>query len=269
MPPSGRRPKYTTVPWIDRLYDALVATVLIVEDDPVLQQVMRRHLSAAGFAVETVDDGDRALRKLRFEKPDLVVLDLMIPGTDGWALLDQVRAEGDETPIIVLSARSAEFDKVHVLERGADDYMTKPASMRELVARVKTNVRRSRIVPSASSDELIEVDGLQIDGKRQRVLVQQPGDGTDPAGWSDAGLTVKEFRLLWTLACSPGRAMSRDELQQRVWGVPYRPRDRSVDVCVRRIREKVDQRSVGTAYIQTHYGIGYRFEPQPRADEDA
>ena len=244
-----------------------MATVLIVEDDPVLQQVMRRHLSAAGFAVETVDDGDRALRKLRFEKPDLVVLDLMIPGTDGWALLDQVRAEGDETPIIVLSARSAEFDKVHVLERGADDYMTKPASMRELVARVKTNVRRARIVPSTSGDEVIDVAGLQIDGKRQRALVQLPGDGADPTGWSDAGLTVKEFRLLWTLACSPGRAMSRDELQQRVWGVPYRPRDRSVDVCVRRIREKVDQRSDGTDYIQTHYGIGYRFEPQPRAGE--
>ena len=238
--------------------------MLIVEDDPVLQQVMRRHLSAAGFAVETVEDGDRALRKLRFERPDIVVLDLMIPGTDGWALLDQVRAEGDETPIIVLSARSAEFDKVHVLERGADDYMTKPASMRELVARVKTNVRRARIAPTASSDELIEVEGLQVDGRRQRALLRLAGDGDDPAGWTDPGLTVKEFRLLWTLACSPGKAMSRDELQQRVWGIPYRPRDRSVDVCVRRIREKIDQRSAGTAYIQTHYGIGYRFEPQPR-----
>jgi DNA-binding response OmpR family regulator len=246
-----------------------VATVLIVEDDPVLQQVMRRHLSAAGFSVETVDDGDRALRKLRFEKPDLVVLDLMIPGTDGWALLDQVRAEGDETPIIVLSARSAEFDKVHVLERGADDYMTKPASMRELVARVKTNVRRSKIAPSASAEELIDVEGLQIDPNRQRALVRLEGDGDDRSRWADAGLTVKEFRLLWTLACSPGRAMSRDELQQRVWGIPYRPRDRSVDVCVRRIREKVDQRSAATTYIQTHYGIGYRFEPQPRVAADA
>jgi DNA-binding response OmpR family regulator len=245
-----------------------VATVLIVEDDPVLQQVMRRHLSAAGFAVETVDDGDRALRKLRFEKPDLVVLDLMIPGTDGWALLDQVRAEGDETPIIVLSARSAEFDKVHVLERGADDYMTKPASMRELVARVKTNVRRARIAPSASGDELIQVEGLQVDGRRQRALLRLPDDDDDPAGWSDAGLTVKEFRLLWTLATSTGRAMRRDELQQRVWGVPYRPRDRSVDVCVRKLREKLDRRS-SFAYLHTHYGVGYRFGAELRGSDAA
>jgi two-component system response regulator VicR len=169
----------------------------------------------------------------------------------------------------VLSARSAEFDKVHVLERGADDYMTKPASMRELVARVKTNVRRSKIAPSASAEELIDVEGLQIDPNRQRALVRLEGDGDDRSRWADAGLTVKEFRLLWTLACSPGRAMSRDELQQRVWGIPYRPRDRSVDVCVRRIREKVDQRSAATTYIQTHYGIGYRFEPQPRVAADA
>jgi DNA-binding response OmpR family regulator len=147
--------------------------------------------------------------------------------------------------------------------------MTKPASMRELVARVKTNVRRSKIAPSASAEELIDVEGLQIDPNRQRALVRLQGDGDDRSRWADAGLTVKEFRLLWTLACSPGRAMSRDELQQRVWGIPYRPRDRSVDVCVRRIREKVDQRSAATTYIQTHYGIGYRFEPQPRVAADA
>ena len=141
---------------------------------------MRRHLVAAGFDVETVDDGDRALRKMHFERPDVVVLDLMIPGTDGWALLEQVRAEGDTTPIIVLSARSAEFDKVHVLERGADDYMTKPASMHELVARVKTNVRRARIAPSATAGEVIEVPGLRVDPMRQRAVVQLAGDGDRP-----------------------------------------------------------------------------------------
>jgi DNA-binding response OmpR family regulator len=260
---SGRL-QYTTAGGLARRYDGAVATVLIVEDDPVLQQVMRRHLSAAGFDVETVADGDRALRKLRFERPDLVILDLMIPGTDGWALLDRVRAEGDTTPIIVLSARSAEFDKVHVLERGADDYMTKPASMHELVARVKTNVRRAKIVPTATAAEAIQVAGLRVDPMRQRAVVRLAGDGEAHDSWTDAALTVKEFRLLWTLACSPGRAMSRDELQQRVWGVPYRPRDRSVDVCVRKIREKIDERSPATTYIQTHYGIGYRFEPTPR-----
>ena len=213
--------------------------------------------------METVDDGDRALRKLRFERPDVVILDLMIPGTDGWALLEQVRAEGDATPIIVLSARSAEFDKVHVLERGADDYMTKPASMHELVARVKTNVRRAKIAPSATAGEVIDVPAC---GSTR--CASAPSCAWRATAmhrhWTDAALTVKEFRLLWTLACSPGRAMSRDELQQRVWGVPYRPRDRSVDVCVRKIREKIDERAPATTYIQTHYGIGYRFEPTPR-----
>ncbi len=262
------RLQYTTAGGLARRYDCRVATVLVVEDDPVLQQVMRKHLVAAGFDVETVDDGDRALRKMHFERPDVVILDLMIPGTDGWALLEQVRAEGDTTPIIVLSARSAEFDKVHVLERGADDYMTKPASMHELVARVKTNVRRAKIAPSATAGEVIDVPGLRVDPMRQRAVVQLAGDGDGPDTWTDAALTVKEFRLLWTLACSPGRAMSRDELQQRVWGIPYRPRDRSVDVCVRKIREKIDERSPATTYIQTHYGIGYRFEPLP-ADAEA
>jgi DNA-binding response OmpR family regulator len=234
-----------------------VPTVLIVEDDPVLSQIMRRHLTSAGFEVETVEDGDRALRKIRFEHPDVVILDLMIPGTDGWGMIDVLRGEGDTTPIIVLSARSSEHDKVHVLERGADDYLTKPASMRELVARVRAGVRRAGIAPAVTAQDAIAVDGLQLDPLRQRALLELDGE------WVDPHLTVKEFRLLWTLASSPGRAMSRDELQQRVWGVPYRPRDRSVDVCVRKIREKIDERAAGRSYIQTHYGIGYRFEPTP------
>ena len=237
-----------------------MATVLIVEDDPVLAGVMRRHLVQAGFDVEHAADGDRALKKLRFERPDLCVLDLMLPGTDGWNIIEQVRRDGDTVPIIVLSARSAEHDKVHVLERGADDYLVKPASMKELEARVRAAVRRAQIVPAAGGDEPIEVDGLRLDPRLQRAYVRMDGHEAD-GEWPDANLTVKEFRLLWTLACSAGRVMSRDELQQRVWGIPYRPRDRSVDVCVRKIREKIDERLTDRSYIQTHYGIGYRFEP--------
>jgi DNA-binding response OmpR family regulator len=226
---------------------------------------MRRHLGQAGFDVEHADDGDRALRKLRFERPDVCVLDLMLPGTDGWSLIEQVRADGDTVPIIVLSARSAEHDKVHVLERGADDYLVKPASMKELVARVRAAVRRAQIVPSTGGDEPLEVQGLRLDPRLQRAYVRDT-EAADTGEWPDASLTVKEFRLLWTLACSAGRVMSRDELQQRVWGIPYRPRDRSVDVCVRKIREKIDERAPGWSYIQTHYGIGYRFEPTPATD---
>jgi DNA-binding response OmpR family regulator len=221
---------------------------------------MCRHLTEAGFVVDAAADGDRGLRKLRFERPDIVVLDLMIPGLDGWNLIEQVRADGDTTPIVVLSARSAEHDKIGVLERGADDYMVKPASMGELVARVRANVRRSQVPPAPASEEALAFDGLLLDPMRHRALVMVLPD-SDPADWEDAALTVKEFRLLWTLAQSPGRVLYRDELQQRVWGTTYRPRDRTIDVCVRKIREKVDERSPAWTYVQTHYGIGYRFEP--------
>ena len=120
-----------------------MATVLIVEDDEVLAGVMRRHLTQAGHDVEWAADGDRGLRKIRFERPDLCVVDLMLPGTDGWGVIEELRAEGVTIPVIVLSARSSEHDKVHTLGIGADDYLVKPASMRELVARVDAALRRS------------------------------------------------------------------------------------------------------------------------------
>lgn len=243
-----------------------MATVLIVEDDEVLAGVMRRHLAQAGHDVEWAADGDRGLRKLRFERPDVCVVDLMMPGTDGWGVIEQMRAEGVDIPVIVLSARSSEHDKVHTLGIGADDYLVKPASMRELVARVDAALRRSgRSAPPTAAadadDEQIEVPGLRIDFNTHRVLLE-----VAPGTWEDAGLTVREFRLLVTLARAHGKVLSRDELQQRVWGTPHRPRDRIVDVCVRKIREKVDARSPDHTFIQTHYGIGYRFDAEPKVD---
>ena len=162
------------------------------------------------------------------------------------------------TPIIVISARGSEHDKVHALEIGADDYLAKPFGMRELIARVHAALRRSQIapVPPAESDP---VAGLVVDPDQQRAfLVAEDGSRVDTR------LTPTEFRLLWVLAQNSGRAMSRDELQQRVWNVPYRPRDRSVDVCVRKLREKIDRQTTHS-YLQTHYGIGYRFDPAPHA----
>ena len=241
-----------------------MATVLIVEDDEVLAGVMRRHLAQAGHDVEWAADGDRGLRKIRFERPDVCVVDLMMPGTDGWGVIEQMRAEGVDIPVIVLSARSSEHDKVHTLGIGADDYLVKPASMRELVARVEAALRRSgraSAVPvETEDDEAIEAPGIRIDFRTHRALVE-----TGPGTWEDATLTVREFRLLVTLARARGRVLSRDELQQRVWGTPHRPRDRIVDVCVRKIREKLDARSPQYDFIQTHYGVGYRFEPEPKA----
>ncbi len=237
-----------------------MATVLIVEDDEVLAGVMRRHLTKAGHDVEWAADGDRALRKIRFERPDVCVVDLMMPGTDGWGLIEQMRGEGIDTPVIVLSARSSEHDKVHTLGIGADDYLVKPASMRELVARVAVALRRAgrSPVPQPERDEEpIEAPGIRIDFRTHRVLVEDA-----EGAWIDAELTVREFRLLVTLARRRGRVLSRDELQQRVWGTPHRPRDRIVDVCVRKLREKLDARSPTYTFVQTHYGVGYRFEPE-------
>jgi two-component system alkaline phosphatase synthesis response regulator PhoP len=236
-----------------------MARVLLVEDDGVIARSMSAHLRHAGHDVEWVEDGDRALKKLRFDRPDVVVVDLMLPSLDGWALTEQARSEGILTPILVVSARGSEHDKVHALEIGADDYLAKPFGMRELVARVQAALRRSRIAPVVARQGAIDVPGLFIDPDQQRAFL------VDDAGERhDAGLTPTEFRLLWVLAENEGRAMSRDELQQRVWNVPYRPRDRSVDVCVRKLREKVDNRSTHT-YLQTHFGVGYRFAPEPTA----
>jgi DNA-binding response OmpR family regulator len=225
--------------------------VLIVEDDRVIANAMATHLRRAGMDVEIVDDGDRALKKLRFERPDVAVIDLMLPGIDGWRITEALRAEGITTPIINVSARASEHDKVHALGIGGDDYLAKPFGMRELVARVEAMLRRSGTAVESQRPDRIEVPGLVIDPDLHQALL----DG------SDAALTRTEFRLLYVLASERGRALSRDQLQQRVWGTPYRHRDRTVDVCVRKLRQKLDRRSSSYTYIQTHYSVGYRFEP--------
>src|SRR6476661_8092862 len=197
--------------------------VLIVEDDELIAKGMATHLAEAGFDPLWMGNGEAGLARLRFERPDVCVLDLMMPLLDGWKLIETARAEGISTPIVVVSARGSEQDKVHALEIGADDYLAKPFGMRELVARVQAALRRSRIAPVVERGDEIEVPGLAIDPDQQRAFLVD-GDGDR----EDAGLTPTEFRLLFTLAQQAGRAMSRDELQQRVWHVPYRPRDRSV-----------------------------------------
>lgn len=232
--------------------------VLVIEDDEVQATAMRRHLTDAGFVVEWVADGEKALRRVRFERPDVCVLDLMIPGMDGWNVLEAMRAEGDLTPVVVLSARSAEHDRVHLLEAGADDFLVKPASMRELVARVRAAARRgsggSAPPGGPAGDEPLEVDGLRLDPNLRTAFVSPDG-----GPWRNASLTVKEFQVLWTLAAQADKVLTRDELQQRVWGIPHRSRDRSVDVCVRKLRGKIELGD--RVYIHTHYGVGYRFAP--------
>ena len=225
--------------------------VLIVEDDEVIAQGMARHLGAAGFDPVSVGNGTQGLARLRYEKPDVCVLDLMLPGVDGWKLIETARNEGIGTPIVVVSARGTEHDRVHALQIGADDYLVKPFSMKELVARVEAAARRGvRGLHEDRGEELV-IDELRIDPRSVQAFV----DG------ENAGLTPTEFRLLYALALEAGRVLTRDELLQRVWGRRASHRDRTVDVCVRRLREKIDQRASKHTFIQTRYGVGYKLEP--------
>jgi DNA-binding response OmpR family regulator len=236
-----------------------MAKVLIVEDDEVIAQGMARHLDAAGFNPVVVARGELGLARLRYEQPEVCVLDLMLPGIDGWKLIETVRAEGIGTPIVVVSARGTEHDRVHALEIGADDYLVKPFSMKELVARVGAAARRgSRPATVERGDEIV-IEELRIDPREVQAFV----DG------SSVGLTPTEFKLLYTLALDRGRVVTRDELLQKVWGRRETHRDRTVDVFVRRLRKKIDAPSSRHTFIQTRFGVGYRLEPVPKSVEAA
>src|SRR5947209_19026208 len=228
--------------------------VLIVEDDEVIAQGMARHLDAAGFDATWVANGDQGLARLRYEKPDACVLDLMLPGLDGWKLIETVRSEGIGTPIVVVSARGTEHDRVHALEIGADDYLVKPFSMRELVARVVAAARRGVRPAEERRGEAVVIEELTIDPREVQAYV----DGVS------AGLTPTEFKLLYTLALDRGRVVTRDELLQKVWGRRETHRDRTVDVFVRRLRQKIDRIDSSHSFIQTRFGVGYKLEPEPK-----
>jgi DNA-binding response OmpR family regulator len=225
--------------------------VLIIEDDEVIASGMAQHLSGAGFDPVTVGRGEVGLARLRYEAPDVVVLDLMLPGLDGWSLIESARAEGIGTPIIVVSARGTEHDRVHALQIGADDYLVKPFSMKELVARVQAAARRGVRAQPEERGEAIEIEELRIDPREVQAYV----DG------ESAELTPTEFRLLYALALDRGRVTTRDELLQKIWGRRETHRDRTVDVFVRRLRDKIDRIAPRHTFIQTRYGVGYKLEP--------
>jgi two-component system alkaline phosphatase synthesis response regulator PhoP len=227
-----------------------VPKVLIVEDDDVIARGMAEHLGAAGFDAVGVERGDLALTRLRYEKPDVCVLDLMLPGLDGWKLIETARGEGIGTPIVVVSARGTEHDRIHALEIGADDYLVKPFSMQELVARVRAAARRGMQANETPRGETIEIEELRI--VPDDVQAYMDGESLE--------LTPTEFRLLYALALERGRVVTRDELLQRLWGRRQSHRDRTVDVFVRRLREKVDRRAPRHTFIQTRYGVGYKLE---------
>src|SRR5215207_2922983 len=231
-----------------------MAKVLIVEDDDVIAAGISRHLEDAGESPIWVADGKQALARFRFEQPDVCVLDLMLPGLDGWAFIETARAEGIGTPIVVVSARGTEHDRVHALEIGADDYLVKPFSMKELVARVGAAARRGVRPAEEKRGEAVEIEELRIDPREVQAYV----DGRS------VGLTPTEFKLLYTLALDRGRVVTRDELLQKVWGRRETQRDRTVDVFVRRLRQKIDRVAPRHSFIQTRFGVGYKLEPEPK-----
>jgi len=228
-----------------------VPKVLIVEDDTVIAKAMATHLSAGGFDAVWVSNGEVGVARLRFERPDVCVLDLMLPALDGWSLIDVARAEGIGTPIVVVSARGTEQDRVRALELGADDYLVKPFSMRELVARVRAAARRGIRAQDIHRGDPFDIEELRID----------PGTVQAYVAGRSANLTPTEFRLLHALALERGRVVTRDELLQKLWGRRQTRRDRTVDVFVRKLRDKIDRQAPTHAFVHTRYGVGYKLEP--------
>jgi DNA-binding response OmpR family regulator len=231
-----------------------MAKLVIVEDDEVIGRGMATHLSLAGFDPLLVERGETGLARLRYERPDVLVLDLMLPGLDGWTLIETARAEGIGTPIVVVSARGTEHDRVHALEIGADDYLVKPFSMKELVARVRAAARRGVRAAEPVRGEPIEIEELRVDPDEVQAFV----DGRS------ADLTPTEFRLLYALALERGRVVTREELMQKIWGRRQRHRDRTVDVFVRKLRAKIDRRASAHTFLHTRHGVGYKLEPVPK-----
>lgn len=226
-------------------------TILLVDDEPKIVQVARDYLEHSGFAVLTASDGKSALGMWRAAKPDLIVLDLGLPNIDGLDVTRAIRREpgavGSNTPIIMLTARSEESDKLVGLELGADDYMVKPFSPKELVARVRAVLRRMEIKNDAG--EIIRVGNLVLDTARMRVTI----DG------KNIEVTGTEFQLLTALARQPGRIFTRTQLLDIVRGVAFESYERAIDAHIKNLRRKIEPDPREPRYILTVYGVGYKF----------
>jgi DNA-binding response OmpR family regulator len=226
-----------------------MATVLVVDDEPIVRDVIVRYLRRDGFATLEAGDGTRARELIEAEEPSLVVLDVMLPGVDGLELCRWIRGRSD-LPVIMLTARGEEADRIVGLELGADDYVTKPFSPRELAVRVRTVLRRSDPRNPPASERLV-FDELTLDARSREV---------SRAGVAVA-LTAREFDLLWFLASNPRRVFSRSHLMDRVWGHAPALDTGTVTVHIRRLREKLERDPAHPAHLQTVWGVGYRFDP--------
>jgi DNA-binding response OmpR family regulator len=233
-----------------------VSRVLVVEDEAHIRELIQLHLGLEGLDVEAVSDGQDALGRASSEAFDLIILDLMLPGVDGIAICRAIRREGpnQDVPILMLTARSEESDKVLGLESGADDYLAKPFGIRELVARTRALLRRPRRsqlqaeAAAVPGERPIEIHGLHIDPSRRRVR----------ANGADIDLTAQEFRLLLVLATHPGIVFSREALLTRVWPDHTFVTERSVDSLVKRLRRRIEKDPANPEVILTVWGSGYK-----------
>lgn len=227
----------------------MTARVLVVDDERMVTEVIERYLAREGYDVRLATDGNTALRVGLEWSPDLVVLDLMLPGIDGMEVCRRLRA-ATPVPIIMLTARGEETDRVVGLELGADDYVVKPFSPRELVARVKAVLRRSSASPPPSSSATLRFNGVSINQQTRVVAV----DG------NEVNLTAKEFDLLAFLATHAGEVFTRDQLMDKVWDYTYAGSSGTVTVHIRRLREKIEADPFKPRYVKTVWGVGYKFE---------
>ena len=225
--------------------------VLIVDDEEHIVELLQFNLVNAGYKVITANNGLDALKKVKENKPDLLLLDLMLPGMDGLDVCKEIKRdkETSKTSIIMLTAKSEELDKILGLELGADDYITKPFSIRELLARVKAVLRRSS--SDEISEQIYEIGRLKVDFERHEVLINN----------EKVELTLKEFELLEILIKNKGKILRRETLLDKVWGYEYIGETRTVDVHIRYLRKKVEDDDKNPKFIETIRGVGYRFNP--------
>lgn len=226
-----------------------MSRILIIEDDKSIAELERDYLELNGFEVTICEDGEKGLEEALGGSYDLILLDLMLPGTDGFDICRRVR-EKHNTPIIIVSAKHEDIDKIRGLGLGADDYMTKPFSPGEMVARVRAHLNRYERLIGSGKNEVIEIRGLKIDRTARKVWVNG----------EEKNLTAREFDLLAFLASNPNHVYSRDELFREIWGMESVGDIATVTVHIKKIREKVELNSAKPQYIETIWGVGYRFK---------
>lgn len=226
-----------------------IPLILICDDDPVVHESLSIYLDAENYQYESCFDGEEALDRYKDVQPDLIILDLMMPKISGMDVCKEIRKDSN-VPIIMLTAKGEEIDRILGLELGADDYIVKPFSPREVIARVKAVLRRSNDPDASKSSSILRFEGLEINIDNYEVLVDK----------QNVPFTPKEVEILYLLASNPGQVMDREQILSKVWGYDYFGDTRTVDTHIKRIRQKIDGDNHKYALI-TVYGVGYKFEP--------